>query len=352
MTVTDNSNAADNLLGRTLNSGWSVIEKIQKPESATGAFFSVCYKVTKDREICFLKAFDFAKFFQTREAGKRVVDVLAEMLGRCRYEKYLSDYCKGHHVTKVLFVREAGEEIVDGFDIKVVPYLIFDLADGDVRKNLIFSEKLDVVWRLRSLHDIAVGLKQLHQIEISHQDLKPSNILLYRGESKIGDLGRSICKAISGPWDAKPFTGDYTYAPPEIMYRHYLPDWHRRVFATDCYLLGSMVVFYFLGISMSTLILKYVPREFHFRIWRGSYEEVKPYIINSFSHALDEFGNAVYAGQLRDELRWIVERLCYPVPEERGHPKDIASYGNPYNLQRFISRFDWLHQKAKFGLLR
>lgn len=347
----DNTNAAENLLGRVLENGWRVDEKIQKSDGATGSFFSVCYKVVKDKEVCFLKAFDFAKFFQIAEPGKKIVDVMADMLGAFKYEKYLSDFCKGHHVTKVLFVKEAGEETIEGFTIPIVPYLIFDLADGDVRKNLLFSEKLDIAWRLRSLHDIAVGLKQLHLIEISHQDLKPSNILLFNGESKIGDLGRSVCRTISGPYDALPFAGDFNYAPPEIMYGHYLPDWHRRVFATDCYLLGSMVVFYFIGISMSALLSKYLPREFRYDIWRGSFDDIKAYILNAFSEALVEFSNSVLGQQIGDELRWAVERLCYPIPEERGHPKDLAAIGNPYNLERFISKFDLLHMKAKYGLL-
>jgi len=347
----DNANAADNLLGRTLESGWRVIEKLEKPEGATGAFFSVCYKVDKNKEICFLKAFDFAKFFQIAGPGKKVVDVMADMLSAFKYEKQLSDFCKGHHVTKVIFVKEAGEESVDGFTIPVVPYLIFELADGDVRKNLKYSEKLDLVWRLRSLHDIAVGLRQLHLIEVSHQDLKPSNILVFKSESKIGDLGRSICRTISGPWDTCPFAGDLNYAPPEIMYAHYIPDWHKRVFATDCYLLGSMIVFYFIGISMSALLSKYIPKEFRYDVWRGSYDEIKPYILHAFSQAMEEFEATLGGIKISGDLRWLVERLCFPIPEERGHPKDLASYGNPYNLERFISKLDVLHGKAKYGLL-
>jgi hypothetical protein len=34
-------------------------------------------------------------------------------------------------------------------------------------------DKLDVLWRLRHLHDIAVGLNQLHTNEIFHHDVKP-----------------------------------------------------------------------------------------------------------------------------------------------------------------------------------
>ena len=48
----------------------------------------------------------------------------------------LSKQCRNHHVTKVAFVTDSGEESISGFEIPIVPYWIFDLADGDVRKKL------------------------------------------------------------------------------------------------------------------------------------------------------------------------------------------------------------------------
>jgi len=348
----DQSNAANNLLGRTLESGWKVIKKIKKESYATGRFFSVCYKVEKNGETCFLKAFDFAKFFSSSEPNKKIVDIMTDMLNAYKYEKQLSDFCKDKHVTKIFFVKDSGEENVTGYTIPVVPYLIFDLADGDVRKILHFSEKLDTTWRLKSLHDIAVGLKQLHYIEISHQDLKPSNILVLKGESKIGDLGRSICKSISSPYDKMAFTGDFSYAPPEIMYGYYLENWHDRVFSTDCYLLGSMVVFYFTGISMSAMISKYIPIDFRYDVWQGSYDEIVPYIMDAFIKALNEFEQAISNNFLKNELKWIVEKLCFPIPKERGHPKNIKMIGSSYSLERFVSKFDLLHRKAKYGLIK
>lgn len=341
------SNAADALLGRSLQSGWRVIAKIPKPKSSTGSFFSVCYKVEKDGEIAFLKAFDFAKFFQVSEPGRNLVDVMSDMIAAFKYERDLSKLCRDKHVTKVSFVRDSGEEMVPGFSVAVVPYLIFDLADGDVRSKLDFSNKLDFAWKLRSLHDIAVGLRQLHSIEVSHQDLKPSNVLVFRKECKLGDLGRSMCKSMDGPYSQAFFSGDFTYAPPEIMYGYYEADWHKRVFATDCYLLGSMVVFYFAGISMTALLRKHIPDNFSWERWRGSLTEVTPYILDGFSKALVEFESNISHDYFRKELRWIVERLCFPFPDRRGHPRNIESAGSNYNMERFISKFDLLLRKAE-----
>lgn len=348
--VANNANAAHDLKGRALKTGWKVLKKIEKPNNATGQFFSVCYTVKKNSEICFMKAFDFAKFFQITPGS--IVDVMTDMLNAYKYERDLSKLCENNHVTKIVFVKDAGEEDIEGYSIPTVPYLIFELADGDVRRNLDISDKLDFVWRLKSLHDIAVGLRQLHNIEISHQDLKPSNILVFNKESKIGDLGRSICKTMKGPHTKAKFTGDYNYAPPEIMYNYYEEDWIKRVFAADSYLLGSMIVFYFTGISMSALLMKYTPNNFRWHVWQGSFDEVRPYIVDAFSRALIEFESSIENDYFRDELRWLVERLCYPFPENRGHPKNISRKGSSYSLERFISKFDLIYRKAFYTLKR
>ena len=114
------------------------------------------------------------------------------------------------------------------------------MADGDVRRVLNNSQTVDLAWKLHSLHDIAVAIQQLHNIQVSHQDLKPSNILLFKEESKVGDLGRSTCAAIDSQYNLMPYSGDLSYAPFEILYNQPLSDSQEQFFATDCYLLGSL----------------------------------------------------------------------------------------------------------------
>ena len=126
------NSAAHNLLGLTLKTGWNLTEKITKTANSTGAFFSVCYKVGKDGQTCFLKAFDFAKFQQLSEEGRMVTDIIADMTTAYKYERDLSEHCKNRHVTKVAFVIDSGEEFLSNYAIGIVPYLIFELADGDV----------------------------------------------------------------------------------------------------------------------------------------------------------------------------------------------------------------------------
>ena len=342
------SSAAKNLLGRILRSGWSVLKIIEKEEFQTGAYFSVCYEVEKNGEKGFLKAFDFVPFKRMAEAGKTTMDIMGDMINAYNYEKELSQICKNGHVTQVAFVKDFGEEYIEGFSDPIVPYLIFELADGDVRKLLHYSNKLDMTWKFKSLHSIAKGINQLHKLEISHQDIKPSNILIFDGNTMIGDLGRALCKFLNIPHKNEVFAGDNRYAPPEILYRYYESEWRRRLFSTDCYLLGSLVVFYFSGISMTAMLKKYIPENMQWHNWRGEYNDVIGYVLDAFSQSLDEIENCVEGEYFKSELRNIIEQLCYPIPSKRGHSKLVGIKGNQYDLERFITKLDVLMNKARY----
>jgi len=349
----DDVNAAENLVGLTLDTGWFVFEKLEKQPGDTGRFFSVCYKIRKESQICFLKAFNFAKFMHlSHSTGKpvQVVDVISEMVDAYRYERDLSALCHDKHVTKVAIVRDSGEQIVTGYPITLVPYLIFDLADGNIRSKLRFSEALDAAWKLKSLHTVATGIRQLHMIDVSHQDLKPSNILIFKEESKIGDLGRSTSLSMKSRHGELPFAGDRNYAPPEILYGQFEPDWRKRSFGADCYLFGSLVVYYFAGLSMNALLRKYLPDPVSWEQYRGPYEDVKGYVLDAFSKALNEIEDCIGDDFLRKELRSMVEYLCFPDPAKRGHPKGIGNLGNQYDMERIITRLDFVYRKFKYEL--
>lgn len=49
--------------------------------------------------------------------------------------------------------------------------------------------------------------------------MKPSNILSIGNNSKLGDLGRSLCLSteVECPYSLSMFNGDWTYAPPEAF---------------------------------------------------------------------------------------------------------------------------------------
>ncbi len=343
-------NAANALVGRQLQNGWAVTHKIEPKEGATGGFFSVCYVVNNEESEAFLKALNFNAFFQLFR-GKSVVEIINEQTKAYQFEKELLLKCKNNKLSKVSMILDEGEEFVEGYVIPNVPYLIFEMAEGDVRSHMNFSKDIDLAWKLKSLHDVAVGLKQLHGIGIGHQDLKPSNVLLYEKGfiSKIGDLGRSLCSDIDAPHDnGVDFPGEFTYAPPEYLYRFVEPDWNKRVRATDMYLFGSLATFYFIGTNMTALIGKNLDRQFRWGVWRSSFLDVKDYLIDAFYKALKEFKRSFSNQELANELAEVLEYCCYPFPERRGHPKAMSQIGNQYDFQRVVSKFDLLAKRAAY----
>jgi len=118
--------------------------------------------------------------------------------------------------------------------------------------------------------------------------------------------------------------------------------------ATDCYLLGSMIVYYFCGVSMSALLMKHVPDAFRWERWRGHINDVMPYLLEAFSKALDEFRSHIDVVGLREDLTALVSQLCDPRPNKRGHPKTVASRTDNYDLERFVARFDLLYRRFQY----
>ena len=352
--MTQQDIAAHNLLGRQLPNGWVVNQKIEPKDGSTGGFFSVCYIVKRDEEIAFLKALNFNAFFQLFP-GKGIVKILQEQTNAFEFEKSLLLKCKSSRLTKVSMILDEGEELLEGFTIPNVPYLIFEIAEGDIRSNIKFANNVDLIWKTKSLHDIAVGLEQLHKLEIAHQDLKPSNVLLYdnANTSKIGDLGRSLCSSIPAPHDdGVSFTGQMNYSPPEYLYGYVQSNWLQRVRSTDMYLFGSLVTYYFIGINMTALIFKLLDSRFRWNNFQGTFEEAKEYLINAFSQATHEIlgtlGNKAFAIDLLE----IINYCCYPIPEKRGHNRNFTELGNQYSYKRIITKLDLIKRRAELQLYK
>ena len=122
---------------------------------------------------------------------------------------------------------------------------------------------------------LPAALQQLHSVQIAHQDLKPSNVLVFDDQhSKLADLGCASENETICPRDTLDCAGDYTYAPPELLYRQVSSDWRTRRLGCDMYLFGSMVVFFCTGVSMTHLLLARLAREHFYQNWSGTYKEV------------------------------------------------------------------------------
>ena len=341
-------NAALALEGKLLKGKWNVLRRIDTPPGSTGGFFSIGYVVHDGEREAFLKALNFHAFFALFP-GKRVVEILAERTKAFEYERTLLLRVKDHRLSKVSQLLDEGEEIVMGFTIPQVPYLIFEIAEGDIRSTIRFAGEIDLAWKLKSLHDVAVGLQQLYGIKVGHNDLKPSNVLLYESGfvSKLGDLGRSLCSDIVAPHEDGSFPGDFTYAPPEFLYRFSIPDLSIRMKATDVYLFGSLLVFYFTGTTMNALLFKNMNEHFRWDRWSGGFDPIKGYLIDGFYKALQEFQSHFSDIKFGEKLVEMVRYCCWPIPEQRGHPKGLQQLGEQYGFHRMISQLDLLSKKAE-----
>jgi eukaryotic-like serine/threonine-protein kinase len=344
---------ATRLKGLTLASGWVVTDEIQRLPGGTGGHFSCGYKVKKNGQSAFLKALDYSKVQELALAmGTDTLTALQVLVNAYQFERNLLRDCKQKRMDRVVIALEDGSVQVDPGPFGEVNYLIFEQAQSDVRTHLALFQDLNLIWILKCLHHIATGLYQLHSAKVAHQDLKPSNVLVFDANlSKIADLG---CASIQGtvcPRDDFEFAGDSTYAPPELLYGSLDLDWGRRRQAADVYHLGSMVTFLFGGTSMTAMILANMPADHLYTVWAGTYSEVLAEIRNAFDIALEEFSRNVPGEQLRKALREAVSQLCDPEPTRRGHPSNRQGFANPYSLERYVNLFNLLSQRAAIGIL-
>lgn len=341
--------AARCLQGMKLPNGWTVERLLERSSRGTGGFFSVGYIVRgPDDRTAFLKAQDLASAFDEPD----LMRALQALTTRFNFERDLLRKCRDRRMSRVVTAIDEGSLQVPGLEppSSHVSYLIFDMADGDVRAALDASDAFDLAWRLRCLHHVATGLRQMHGHGIAHQDLKPSNVLVFqRVESRVGDLGRACDRQVAGPFDDLPWAGDRGYAPPELLYGYQVGEWEARRFGCDAYLLGSLVMFFFCRVSATAALTSFLDPAHHWVNWGDGFTAVLPFLRAAFERTVDMFGRAVAeaAPGLDGELTEIVRELCDPDPRLRGHPLTRSNIATQFSLERYVSRFDLLARRAE-----
>lgn len=345
------------LLGQQLSDGWTVIDtvgwsptlgKLPDHYNGTGGNFSVAYIVERGGKKAFLKAIDLSSAMEAVD----VIQALHEITSAHNFEARLLKICEGEKMDRVVVALGSGQISLGPNLQDKAPYLIFELADGDVRRRVQkVNEKHRLSWWLHAMHHIAVGISQLHSKRIAHQDLKPSNVLAF-GEKldfRIADLGRSVCDGTPGPFDDLSFSGDFGYAPPEIIYSQINPDWSARRLGCDLYMLGSMIFFFATRFSCTHLLvskLDLAQRPFFMGGgWNADYDSILPIVQNKFTEMLEQL-SATLPPKVASELTSAASELCNPDPKLRGHPLDRGKNANKYSLVRYIALFDRLAKVA------
>ena len=338
---------AAQLAGLELEDGWVVLERLARPDAATGGAFSHGYLVQNGSRRGFLKALDYGNALQASNPATAL-----EALTRAfNFEKELLEECKKKNLRRV--VTPLGDGVVRLPESPFpVQYIIFDLADRDIRHKVITARGIELSWILGVLHQVAVGLRQLHSINVAHQDVKPSNVLVFGpDDTKVGDLGSASREGRESPTDHVWIPGDRVYAPIELLYRHVDPDWRLRRVTTDLYQLGNLCFFLIQGVSLTMQLLERLAYEHHPARWRGTYDDVKGYVSHVHSICLNDLEASVPLS-VRRELMPVIEGLTHPEPRRRGHPGTTAVARNKRDLERVVSAFNRLSFRAKLGVRR
>jgi hypothetical protein len=95
---------------------------------------------------------------------------------------------------------------------KPLPILVMELVEGVTLERVIHSRTFDTKRCLKALDDVLAGVEAMHSVGIGHLDIKPSNVLLRRGEQGVlvdfGLAGRKIRQGCgTGPYGAPEIWG-------------------------------------------------------------------------------------------------------------------------------------------------
>lgn len=340
------------LTGLNLSGGWKVISQRTPAPHSTGGRFSIGYIVEHNSgKRAYLKALDFSEALQAPDPARE----LQSMTEAYNFERDLLTKCKDRRLHRIVTPLADGTVKVPGNfgHLDSVCYLIFDHAKGDIRDEVAQFSKFDLAWSLRSLHHTATGLKELHSVQIAHQDLKPSNVLIFPNSgSKIADLGRASDENHSFSIDKLQVPGDTGYAPPELFYSSGSRDFKSRYLA-DLYMLGSLFFFYFANCSTTQAITVKIRGFKGINFTNTDFTKDLPYIRQAFAEALIDLEKQVTptAGKLTRDIITIVNQLCEPDPMRRGDPKTIGTAFLQYNLERYVSKIDVLARKAEYNII-
>ena len=362
--------AAGSLAGKVLPGGWRISESgpLKRCDpgggSLSGGNFSVCYEAEgPEGQRAAIKMFDFEKHMRDQDPVSEV-----GFWGRMfAHERDLLIASSGNRATARRIVRLYTSGTVscrfEGEPIAFpVSYLVMERADVDVRVLLSNSTMIDAAWLLKCLHDVAAALATLHRHEdpISHGDTKPSNVMYFEALrlSKLGDLGSATGRSKINPAleDGRAVhLGDLNYMPPEYLYGYYAAEWGERFQAVDLYLLGQLALYFFTFENMTARVIDKLPPN-HRPIsksgsWRGDFATILPHLEDAFEEVLAEVRRdltAHHGEDLANEISLLIQYLCHPDPSRRGHPKnqDRDSVVNPFDLTRFIGRFNTLSETA------
>jgi len=321
---------------------WKIIKRKEKDANDSSGFFSACYFVENDDgEKAFLKAYNYLYAFRN-SAGS--ADVLKFMTENFTYERDLLTKCENSKMRRVVIAIDSGEYMEKG-ELLSVPYLVFEHADGGNLKNFLATS--DLSWKLHSFHGALLGVSQLHRAKIAHQDIKPSNILIFgKTISKISDLGSATQLGNSSNWEKSDIAGDLRYAPIELLYKHFSTHWETRRFGADLFMLGGLLTYIVADVNFLCLMYSKIEDSQRHDRFGGTFQQALPFLLDAYHQSLDQIATLI-PDKIRRELLQIIGELSHPDPDKRGNPRKPGSPHTQFSLDRYVSIIDRLSNAIK-----
>lgn len=352
-----NPDPLNQLEGTDLQNGWTLGPVLRRRPDLTGGHFSVGYSATHtDGRNGFVKALDFNAALNEPD----ITGALQRLTEEYNFERDLSDRLTRKVGKRVINCLAHGQINVVGVPLGKVFYLIFELAESDLRK-LYADAELSLHEIIKSVRSVALSLDALHRNQVCHQDIKPSNILSFseREVMKLGDLGRSWSNEMSNPIDELFIACQYMYAPADRLYGspHKLTLEDRRF--ADIYALGTLGILLLSGVVSTTTMQGLLALEHRSpylsdsSAWYGDFAGVLPYLRQAHAELgilVEERTVGNSAGEealvLQKAVRLFLA-LCHPNPVERGDIKArLASSRPSSDLSPFISRLAVLEKRS------
>ena len=353
--------ACNDLMGKTIN-GWLVGKRIDNKDVT--AKYALFHEVAKDGVVAIMKVLNYDKCLNTTtlDGAKDQDDLVARETSAFHFESVLAKQCAGCHMGNVIRYLDSGDLKLSGYVVKNVSYIVYEMSEGKIGDFLNFSSKSDFVVdlgmlidKLKSLHQVTKGVKQLHTNLIAHHNITPQSVEVFGDNTifKVGGLQKSRTRqaVVHSPISAKLFDGDYTFAPPEAYFGYKTSEEMSTYYQIDTYMLGNLIVYYLSSMNLTTLINQKCPYTLIEWASKGAeYQQVLPDIMKAFYESLDEIKCAICVKELRDPIANIIEGLCHPDPEKRGYPGGFNKVQTNADLQRVLTKLDVLYRKAQLVL--
>jgi serine/threonine protein kinase len=154
------------------------------------------------------------------------------------------------------------------------------------------------------------------------------------------------------PNESDVIPGTKAYAPPELLYGSPAGDFVRRRFGCDAYLLGSMAVYLFTGLSATAFLLAETAEIHRPAQWNDGFSAVLPYLKSAFGRVQEKLNSTIAVRAVKDDLLQMITQLCEPDPEHRGHALNRPYRERQYSLERYVSRTDLMSRRLDYLVVK